>query len=62
MYIKGMHQLNERFRRKMLPQTLNLPGLQSMCPQVFPIKYGFNKVHQQVAFLYYIHPCKTTLI
>lgn len=60
-----MHQLNEsRFlnNKKMLPQTLNLPHLQRLCPQVFLIKYGFDRVHQQMAFFHYIHSCWIALI
>lgn len=54
-----MYELNDRFlrRQKMLPQTLNFSGLQSMCPQIFLIKYGLDRVHQQMAFFHYIHSC-----
>ena len=60
-----MHQPNEsRFFKikKTLPQTLNLSHMQCLCPQIFLIKYGFDRVHQQMAFFHYIHSCRTILI
>lgn len=57
-----MYQLNDsRFvgNKKMLPQTLILPGLRRRCPPVFLIKYRFDRVHQQMAFFHYIPSCWT---
>jgi hypothetical protein len=45
--------------KKMFSQTSNLPLLHGF--SCFP-NYGFDRVHQQMAFFHYIHFCWTMVL